>query len=51
MGASNKLLLRARKLGLCKGLEMDEGEHSEEVIHVFFANDTLMFCELEKVHY
>lgn len=47
--ALNKLLLRAREVGLFRGLCIGKGEERVEVTHLFFANDTLLLCELKDV--
>lgn len=43
MKALNKMLLGARELDLFKCLKVGVGEHTEEKIHIFFANDTMLF--------
>lgn len=45
----NKMLLRATKKELFKGLKVDKGEHMEEVIHIFFVDDTLVPYELDEM--
>lgn len=48
MEGVNKLLTRSRELGLFSGLKMGEGEMTEEITYLFFANDILLFCQLEE---
>lgn len=48
MEALNKWMLKVRELELFRGLKLYGDEHTEEVTHLFFADYTLMFCELEE---
>lgn len=41
------LLLKVKELSLFKGLKMGEGKQVKEVIHLFFTDDTSMFCKLD----
>lgn len=41
--ALNKIIPRAREFGMLVGLEVDNGEHVEEITHLFFVDDTLLF--------
>lgn len=45
MGTLNRMSLRARDFGMFKGLKVGDGGRVEEVIHLFFADDILLFCE------
>lgn len=44
----NKLLLKDRELSLFRGLKVGEGEQKEEVTYLFFAYNTLGFCEADE---
>lgn len=48
MEALHKLLSRVRETSLFKGLSVGRGDGRMEITHLFFANDTLIFCESEK---
>lgn len=48
MEALNKLLLRVRELELFKCLNVDMDYHMEEVAHLFFMDDNLVFYEPEE---
>lgn len=41
----NKLLIRVRQLKLSRGLKVGVGKHANEVTHLFFADDIMLFCE------
>lgn len=41
----NKFLLKAKELDLFKGLKVGKREKSEDVSHLFFMDDTLVFCK------
>lgn len=45
MKALNKMLIRARELVLFRGLMVGVGEHAEEITHLLFIDDTMLFCE------
>lgn len=49
MEAFDTILLRNKELGLFKDLKVGEGEHMEKVTHLFFTNDTLVFCEPDEM--
>lgn len=51
MGTLNKLLLRVWKVGLFKGIKVGEGDTYEEVTHLSFTDNTLVFVNQKKVHY
>lgn len=44
MGALNKLLVRAREVGIFRRLWEGKGKRKVEIIH-FFADDTLLLCD------
>lgn len=46
--ALNKLLLRGTERGLIKGIRVVVGEQAVEFTHLFFADNTLVFCELDE---
>lgn len=48
MQTLNKLILQAREVGLLGGLKVGDGETATEIIHLFFADDTLIFYKHEK---
>lgn len=43
MEVLNKILLRVRELQLFRGFKGGEGEHTEEVVYLFFTDDTYCF--------
>lgn len=45
MEALNKLLERARDLKLVEGIILDNNRDSIEVTHLFFVDDSLIFCK------
>lgn len=47
MEAFNGLLSRALELLLIRGINIGRGDNSIEFSHLFFANDTLIFCQQE----
>lgn len=51
MEALNKMLLRSKKLEMFKGLKVRDGDHREEVSHLFFIDDTLVFYEPDETSY
>lgn len=48
MEVLNKMLRRATELELFRGLKVGAGEHTEEVTHLLFADDTILFYESDK---
>lgn len=47
MEVLNNFLQRARELELFKGLKVIGGKHTEEVIYLFFVDDTLVFYKAD----
>lgn len=47
MEAFNKLLNRAQEQHLIRGVSVGRSGVSTKISHLFFANDTLIFCQLE----
>lgn len=48
MKALNKMFIRARELELFRDLEVGVKEHTETIIHLFFTDDIMLFCELDE---
>lgn len=48
MNTLSKLLEGARELELIRGVIVDKVGQQLEVTHIFFADDTLIFCQPEK---
>lgn len=42
------MLIKARELILFKGVSVGRGDKKEELTHLFFKNDVLIFCETDK---
>lgn len=45
--ALNKMLIRAREIDLFK-LKVGGGVNAEEIIHLLFTDDIMIFCEQDK---
>lgn len=45
MEALNGLLVRANTLQLMRGVTVGNREHTMDVSHIFFVDDTLIFCQ------
>lgn len=43
----NRMLLKARELNLFSGLHVGDGSCMEEITHLFFTDDVLLFCKLK----
>lgn len=48
IGALNGMLCRVKDLQLVKGISVGRKNHTVEVSHLFFADDTLVFCQPEE---
>lgn len=45
MEVLNKLLEKAKELQLLKGIIVGQQENQIEITHLFFVDDTLIFCQ------
>lgn len=48
MEALNKPLVTVREVGMITELNVGEGEGEENIKHLFLADDTLIFCQLDE---
>lgn len=48
MEAFSRLLKKGREENLIEGVVIGRGDRRVEILHLFFADDTLIFCQLKE---